>query len=732
MTKGPKSATEPFLISRLAEQARCDEIAAPWTFESLRVQLRRYQSLEQIRQIECAFEYADKAHAGQWRKTGHPYISHPLAVTGILSEMHMDHQTLMAAMLHDVIEDAAIAKAVLGTRFGQAVADLVDGVSKLATIFNNHAEAQAVNLQKMILAMAKDIRVIMVKIADRLHNMRTIGVLTSEQRKRIARETLDYYAPIAYRLGMHNINVELEDLGFNALYPLRAESIRRAVNTARGTHQRLMEEIQELVQEALDGEGITAAVKSREKHLYSIYQKMKTRQKPFKDIMDVFGFRVVVNDEDACYRALGVVHNLYKPVSQRFKDYIAVPKVNGYQSLHTTLFGMHGVPIEVQIRTKHMAEVADHGIAGHWLYKDPQEKTRGSQRTRRWVKDVVELQKHSGNPMEFIENFKSDLFPDVVYVFTPQGDIVELPKGSCPVDFAYAVHTDIGDHCVACRIDRILAPLSQQLQSGQSVEIITGKAEGPSPEWLTFTVSSKARLHIRQSLKRRQRSESITLGRKLLSRSLANVGTSINDLDFRRLRRVFKEFGVRKLDDALERIGIGEIMSYALAQRLLAVDNPDFESIPIEHDGPVAIRGGEGLVITCSRCCGPVPGDPIVGHMTPGKGFVVHTETCRNLARMRQRSPEQIIPARWTQTTTGEFLTPLRLNVDRRKGIIADLAATVASADAGVDEINVTERDTKTSSVSVVVGVNNKEHLNRLMRRLQSIPSVKTMVRGGA
>ncbi len=714
---------------RLAEQARRDDIAAPWTAGSLYQLLRDYLSPEQIDEVRRAHRYAEDAHAGQRRQTGHPYITHPLAVAAILAQMRMDHQTLMAALLHDVIEDTAVAEATIGARFGKPVAELVAGVSKLAKIFSSHAEAQAENFQKMILAMAKDIRVIMVKIADRLHNMRTIGVLSKEQRRRIARETLDYYAPIAYRLGMHNIHVELEDLGFQTLLPLRADRIRRAVEKARGNRKTLMGQVHQSIREALHGEGILAEVKSREKHLYSIYHKMKTQQKPFQEIMDVFGFRIIVEGEDACYRALGVIHNLYKPVVGRFKDYIAIPKVNGYQSLHTTLFGMNGVPIEVQIRTKHMDEVADHGIAGHWLYKEQDEKTRGSLRTRRWVKDVVELQQRSGNPLEFIEHFKSDLFPDDVYVFTPKGDILELPKGACPVDFAYAVHTDIGNRCVACRVDRILAPLSQQLQSGQSVEIITGGSSGPSPDWLDFTVSSKARSGIRQALKNRQRGEAVTLGRKLLNRSLANAGTGINDLDFRRLRRVFKEFGVRKLDDVLAGIGTGNVMPYTVAQRLLAADKPDYQAVPIEHGGPVAVRSGQGLVITCGRCCGPVPGDAIVGHMTPGKGLVVHMETCKNLFNLRRQNPEQLIPARWTRTTTSEFITSLRIEVDRRKGIIADLATAVTDAAAGVEEINVTERNARTSSVSAVVSVNNRDHLARVMRRLKAIPSVLSMAR---
>ena len=729
MTTPETSTSESYFVSRLAERARRDEIAAPCTIDSLVGQLDAYLPPKQSELVRRAHAYAAEAHDGQLRRTGHPYITHPLAVAAILAEMRMDHQTIMAALLHDVIEDTEVAKSSLGGCFGRPVAELVDGVSKLAAMFGSQEEAQAENFQKMALAMAKDIRVIMVKIADRLHNMRTIGVLTREQRRRIAQETLDYYAPIANRLGMHNIRVELEDLGFAALHPLRAEYIRKAVEQVRGRRKALLEELHQSIQAALDAEGLKASVASREKHLHSIYSKMKIRHKSFREIMDVFGFRIVVAQEDDCYRALGIVHSLYKPVAGRFKDYIAIPKVNGYQSLHTTLLGMHGVPIEVQIRTAHMAEVADHGIAGHWLYKAQEEQTQGGQRTRRWVRDLLELQQRAGDPLEFIESLKIDLFPDDVYVFTPQGDIMELPRGACAVDFAYAVHTDIGNRCIACRIDRALAPLSQQLQSGQWVEIITGRAARPSPDWLSFAVSGKARSAIRQSLKNQHRAQSTDLGRKLLNRSLANAGLSIKDLDFRRLRRVFKEFGVRKLDEVLQAIGRGDLMAYAVAQRLLAADNPDYRAVPVEHEGPVAIHEDEGLVVTYGRCCGPVPGDVIVGHLSQGKGLVVHAEACRNLADVRRRNPEQIIPARWAETKGQEFGTALRIEVNRKKGVIAELAATIAAANAGVDRINVEERDARVSAVLVEVGVADRDHLAHVMGRLRRIPNVLKMAR---
>ena len=727
----PDPNTESYFVGQLAQAAKRPEVAAPATIDSLTKKLS-YLTPDQVEAVRRAHTYALKAHKGQWRRTGHEYITHPTAVAQILAEMRMDHQTLIAALLHDVIEDSDTSKTKLGKEFGRPVAEIVDGVSKLSKIFSSRAEAQAENFQKMAMAMAKDIRVIMVKMADRLHNMRTIGVMSAQQRKRIARETLDFYAPIANRLGVHTIKTELEELAFRALHPLRADRIERAVAAARGNRKELMEEIAATITAALNRDGIDASVISREKHIYSIYRKMKTQHKSFHEIMDVFGFRIVVDRVDACYRTLGVVHNLFKPLAGRFKDYIAIPKANGYQSLHTSLFGMHGVPIEVQIRTKQMEAVAENGIAGHWLYKAGDSDFEPSQRrARQWVQDLLELQRQAGNPLEFIESLKLDLFPDEVYVFTPGGDILELPRGACPVDFAYAVHTDIGNSCVACRIDRDLAPLSQQLQSGQSVEIITSKDARVNPDWLTFAVTSRARSAIRLALKHQQRGESIALGRKLLNRALGNANMSINDLDFRRLRRVFTELGVRKLNDLLAAIGNGDLMAYVAAQKLLAADNPDYEAVLVEGGGPVAIRGGEGLVINYGRCCGPVPGDQIVGHITPGKGFVVHIETCPNINEIRRRAAREIIPARWTSTTEGEFLTTLRVNVSRRKGILAEIAAEVTAADAGVDNINVEERNAEVSTMVIGVTVKNRSHLARVMRRLRNVQAVINLSRWG-
>jgi guanosine-3',5'-bis(diphosphate) 3'-pyrophosphohydrolase len=719
---------ESYFVAQLAAEAKRPDVAAPATIDSLVANLG-YLSDDETTLVRQAHAYATQAHQGQRRRTGHAYITHPTAVAQILANMNMDHQSLMAALLHDVIEDSETSRATLGELFGTSVAEIVDGVSKLSKIFASRDEAQAENFQKMAMAMAKDIRVIMVKMADRLHNMRTIGVMSDSQRKRIARETLEFYAPIANRLGVQMIKSELEELAFRALYPLRSERIARAVTAARGNRKAMVDEIQTAVAASLNREGIVAQVIGRQKNIFSIYRKMKTQHKSFAEIMDVFGFRIIVDQPDACYRALGVVHSLYSPLTARFKDYIAIPKVNGYQSLHTTLMGPQGAPIEVQIRTKQQQAVAENGIAGHWLYRSNSDFESSQQRARQWISDLMELQSRAGNPMEFIESLKIDLFPDEVYVFTPKGKILELPRGASPVDFAYCVHTDIGNSCMSCRVDGQLAPLSQQLQSGQQVEILTAPDSKPNPAWLNFAVTSKARSAIRSELKQQQAGQSIVLGRKLLNRVLGAADTSINDLDFRRLRRVFSELGVRKLDELLENIGTGDVSAHLAAQKLLSADNPDYQAIAVEGAGPVTIAGGEGLVVSYGRCCGPLPGDHIVGHMTSGKGFVVHVETCNNLNEVRRRTPHEITPARWTSEVEDEFHTVLRINVHRRKGIMAEIAAEISSRDAGVESINIEERNAEISTINVGITVRNRDHLAKIMRRLRRISTVINVAR---
>ncbi|WP_313225049.1 bifunctional GTP diphosphokinase/guanosine-3',5'-bis pyrophosphate 3'-pyrophosphohydrolase [Stutzerimonas nitrititolerans] len=695
--------------------------------DTLADRLSTYLGPDQVNLVRRAYFYAEQAHDGQRRRSGEAYVTHPLAVANILADMHMDHQSLMAAMLHDVIEDTGIPKEALIAQFGETVAELVDGVSKLTQMnFETKAEAQAENFQKMAMAMARDIRVILVKLADRLHNMRTLEVLAGEKRRRIAKETLEIYAPIANRLGMHSMRVEFEDLGFKAMHPMRSERIRAAVRRARGNRNEIVEKIEQSLIHCLEREGLEGEVMGREKHLFSIYKKMRGKRKAFNEIMDVYAFRIVVDKADTCYRVLGAVHSLYKPLPGRFKDYIAIPKANGYQSLHTTLFGMHGVPIEIQIRTREMEEMANNGIAAHWLYKSNEgEPTKGTHaRARQWVKGVLELQQRAGNSLEFIESVKIDLFPDEVYVFTPKGSIMELPKGSTAVDFAYAVHTDVGNTCIASRVNRRLAPLSQALESGSTVEIVTAPGARPNPAWLNFVVTGKARTHIRHALKLQRRSESINLGERLLNKVLTGFETSLDAISPERIRVVLGEYNKDVIEDLLEDIGLGNRMAYVIARRLLASDG---EQAPTA-EGPLAIRGTEGLVLNYAKCCTPIPGDPIVGHLSAGKGMVVHLDTCRNIAEIRH-NPDKCIQLSWAKDVTGEFNVELRVELEHQRGLIALLAGSVNAADGNIEKIGMDERDGRISVVQLVVSVHDRVHLARVIRKLRAIKGVMRITR---
>ncbi|MEK9669486.1 MAG: RelA/SpoT family protein [Gammaproteobacteria bacterium] len=704
--------------------------AAVETIDGLCSRLTRYLEDDEIRQVRRAYLYSEQAHDGQKRRSGDPYIIHPLQVAEILSEMRMDHQSLMAAMLHDVIEDTGIAKDALQTQFGEAVAELVDGVSKLTHIsFETRAEAQAENFQKMTLAMARDIRVIIVKLADRLHNMRTIGSLNPGKRRRIAKETLDIYSPIANRLGMYELRSELHELAYRAMYPMRIERIERAVQNVAGNRKKIVSEILESLEGALNKSGIKARVEGREKAANSIYRKMRDKRKSFSDIMDVYAFRIVTDSVDDCYRTLGVVHNLYKPRPGRFKDYIAIPKANGYQSLHTTLFGMHGVPIEIQIRTSEMDAMASGGIAAHWLYKAGSDDTAAVQRTNRWVKGLLEIQQRAGNSIEFIENVKIDLFPDDTYIFTPKGKIMELPTGATAVDFAYAVHTDVGNRCVACRIDKALAPLSTILQSGQTVEIVTAKHAKPNLAWLSFVVTGKARSAIRHFLKNQHRSESVSLGQRLLSRALTNLGSSFEQVTDEQKLNLISEADFTEFDDILEDIGLGNRIAYSVARRL--TPDADVEPAKLSQSGdtrPLAIKGSEGLLTSYAKCCRPIPGDPIVGHISKGRGMVIHHETCNNVSEIRD-NPEKCVFLTWDDDLNGEFYTALKVLVEAETGIIANIASAVSEADAAIDRINREERDAKTSVIVLEVGVRDRQHLANVVRQIRRIKSVMKISR---
>ena len=702
------------------------------TIEELATDLSGYLGKEQVNHVRRAYYYAEQAHDGQFRRSGEPYVTHPLAVAGILSEMHMDHQSLMAALLHDVIEDTGITKTAIKSQFGNTVADLVDGVSKLNKItFSSRAEAQAENFQKMAMAMAKDLRVIMVKIADRLHNMRTLEVLTPEKRRRISRETLDIYAPIANRLGMNNVRIEFEELGFASLHPMRARRIAAAVKRVRGNRKEIVSKIQTSIEACLEREGLPGRTVGREKHLYSIYEKMRAKRKSFSEIMDVYAFRIIVDKVDTCYRVLGAVHSLYKPVPGRFKDYIAIPKANGYQSLHTSLFGMHGVPIEIQIRTEEMEAMANNGIAAHWLYKSSDDMpSNAHMRAREWVNGLLEMQKHAGNSLEFIEHVKIDLFPDEIYVFTPKGAIFELPAGSTAVDFAYAIHTDVGNSCVACRISRRLAPLSEPLQSGQTVEIITAPGTQPNPAWLSFVVTGKARSNIRHFLKNQKHSESVALGRRLLNKALAGFGGQIETVSQEMLDTLLVQNNLTSLDQLLEDIGLGNRMSYMVAQKLMSQSKtaPVLESTGNEQEGYLAIRGSEGLVMNYAKCCHPIPGDLIVGHISSGRGMVIHTNDCNNIIDIRD-NPEKCVSVRWDPDVEGEFSVELRVELENQRGIIATLATTITGTEANIEKISTLERDARFSIVNLSLNVHNRVHLARVLKRVRLIPSVSRVTR---
>jgi len=706
------------------------DVRATDTIDSLAGNLADYLAPNQVNSVRRAYYFAEQAHDGQFRRTGDPYVTHPLAVANILCDMHMDHQSLMAALLHDVIEDTGLTKTAIKNQFGTTVADLVDGVSKLNKInFSSRAEAQAENFQKMAMAMAKDLRVILVKIADRLHNMRTLGVLTPEKRRRIARETLDIYAPIATRLGMNNVRIEFEELGFHALYPMRADRIDAAVRSIRGNRKEIVSQIQTSLEACLEREGLPGRTIGREKHLYSIYQKMLTQRKSFSEIMDVYAFRIIVDRVDTCYRVLGAVHNLYKPVPGRFKDYIAIPKTNGYQSLHTTLFGMHGVPIEIQIRTEEMEAMANNGIAAHWLYKSGDETPSNAHiRAREWVNGLLELQKSAGNSLEFIENVKIDLFPDEIYLFTPKGSIFELPTGSTAVDFAYAIHTDVGNSCVACRINRRLAPLSEPLQSGQTVEIITAPGGQPNPAWLSFVITGKARSNIRHYLKNQRHSESVSLGRRLLNKALASFNTQLDKVSHTDIELALKQTGQASLENLLAEIGLGNRMAYMVAQRLVPHNKTQEEVEKSESQHSLAIRGSEGLVMNYARCCHPIPGDPIIGHVSSGRGMVIHTDDCNNITDIRD-NPEKCVTVSWDPNVEGEFSVELRVELENQRGIIATLATAITGAEANIEKISTLERDARLSIVNLLIGVRNRRHLAQVMRRIRLINAVASVSR---
>ena len=702
--------------------------------------LETYLPPEQISEVYRAYLFGAEAHAGQERQTGEPYIFHPIAVARILAEMRMDAKCLMAAILHDVIEDTPTAKEQLARIFGDEIAELVDGVSKLTQIdFKSRAEAQAANFQRLMLAMTRDIRVIMIKLADRLHNMRTLGVMAPKKRRRISRETLEIYAPIANRLGINSLRVELEDLGFRHHWPWRHSVLERAVRRAHQNQHEMVANVETAIRGRLQQQGIDGEVYGRTKHLYSIYRKMEAKAKSFRDLVDVYAFRVVVGDVDTCYRVLGQVHNLYKPMPGRFKDYIAIPKSNGYQALHTVLVGPQGVPLEIQVRTGDMDRIAEAGIAAHWLYKTGLEG--GAQSLAQdWLQNLLEMQRDSGDSQEFLEHVKIDLFPHEVYVFTPKGSILVLPKGATVVDFAYAIHSDVGNTCVAARIDRRLAPLRTPLKSGQTVEIITAPAAKPNAAWLNFVVTGKARATIRGYLKNLQHREAEALGRRMLNAELAAFGRELEQIGEERIAQYAAQNGTGDAARLFAEIGLGNRLPVLIARRLAGPPEPiaapevtagaepgESQSL-IGSPRRLAILGTEGMVVNFARCCRPIPGDPIAGLFSPGKGIVVHRSECRNLGDFQSKR-DKWLEVEWSQDPKAEFTTEIRVEVGNRLGALATIAAAIAEQGSNIENVQSRDKDGMTTTLDFLVNVKGRDHLALIMRRLRQIPLVLRITR---
>ncbi len=688
--------------------------------------LESYLETDQVKKIYDAYLFSANAHDGQTRLTGEPYIYHPISVAKVLTEIHMDAQTIQAAILHDVIEDTETAKEQIKNEFGDEVAELVDGVSKLTHLeFESKLEAQAENFRKMMLAMVKDVRVIIIKLADRLHNMRTLDVMKLEKRKRIARETLDIYAPIALRLGMHGLRVELEELSFRTLWPNRYEVLKDVIRRTNINRDSLLQEVEKNISERLEQANIVSRIKGREKNIYSIYRKMKDKGLQFSEVNDVFAFRIIVENVDTCYRVIGVVHNLYKPVPGKFKDYIAIPKKNAYQSLHTILFGPKGMPIEVQVRSEEMDQVAQSGIAAHWMYKNAgDDYTAPHTRTRKWLNTVSEMQYRSGSSLEFLESVKVDLYRDEIYVFTPAGDIMELPINSTAIDFAYAVHTDIGNQCVAAKINRRLESLSTVLQNGQTVEIITSPSGRPNPAWLNFIVTAKARSNIRSYLKNLQINEAIELGKRLLNKALRAYDKSWQDISSREQANLLKDLQLESEEQLFREIGLGNRMAPFVAKHIESLRGSWIKlRRRSESKHPLAIRGTEGMVVSFGKCCHPIPGDAIIGIMTAGKGLVVHHIKCENTKR-KTTSRDKWIHVYWADDIANEFTAEISIQTANEPGVLAVVAATISDAGSNIENIVFDEKLGSTTMITVILTVKDRIHLARIMRTIRNIPQI--------
>ena len=698
--------------------------------ERFRAKLSSYLKPEEVVRVESAYIFSADAHRGQLRSSGDPYVSHPLAVAGTLADWHLDAQALIAALLHDVMEDTAITKEEIAEKFGKSAAEMVDGVSKIGRLeHQSYEDAQAENYRKMLLAMARDVRVILIKLADRLHNMRTLGAVPAAKRRRIARETLDIYAPIGNRLGLNLLYRELQELSFRHLFPLRYRVLAKAVKGARGNRREVVGKITETLRRRLPEVGIDAEVMGREKHLYGIYRKMREKHLSFSQVLDIYGFRVIVKDVPTCYLALGTLHALYKPVPGKFKDYIAIPKANGYQSLHTTLIGPYGTPVEVQIRTAEMNHVAESGVASHWLYKDDSALSELQQKTHKWLQSLLDLQSTAGDSAEFLEHVKVDLFPGEIYVFTPKGKILGLSRGATPIDFAYAVHTDIGNHCVACRINFEPMPLRTELRNGDRIEIVTDSDADPNPAWLTFAKSGKARAEIRHFLKSQQREESASLGEHLLAQALASMGLDLTAVGPAVWSRFVRDCGAQSKNEVLSDIGLGKRLATIVARRLsLARESEGGAPVDYRPKGAIVIHGSEGVAVQLAKCCRPIPGDPIVGIIRKGSGLIVHSHDCRAIGKA-QHDKDRWIDVEWAETTEGLFEVGIRVVTENRRGVLAKVAAEIASGGSNIQNVGMDDDRGVYTTLTFSIDVANRVHLARILRGLRRIPEVVRITR---
>ncbi|MBP6018009.1 MAG: bifunctional (p)ppGpp synthetase/guanosine-3',5'-bis(diphosphate) 3'-pyrophosphohydrolase [Burkholderiaceae bacterium] len=733
----------PRLGRRKSNQASLPAPAAdssPNTIASLAPLIKiisAYLDTKDVERVKEAYRFADRAHLGQFRASGEPYISHPIAVTEICAGWKLDADALMAALLHDVIEDQDVTKQELAEKFSVDVSEIVDGVSKLERLeFATKADQQAESFRKMLLAMSRDVRVILIKLADRLHNMRTLGAVSPEKRRRIARETLDIYTPIAHRLGLNALFRELQDLCFQAVYPNRYQVLHKAMLGARGNRREVLSKIFDAVRVALPAAGIEAEVTGREKSLFSIYTKMTEQKKSFSDVLDIYGFRVVVHTLPECYLALGTLHQLYRPVPGKFKDYIAIPKINGYQSLHTTLVGPYGTPVEFQFRTRDMDHVAEEGVASHWLYKDEHVTLNDLQkRTHQWLQSLLDIQSQTGDPGEFLEHVKVDLFPDAVYVFTPQGKILSLPRGATPIDFAYAIHTDVGNQAVASRINGEFAPLRTELKSGDAVDIVTSPASRPSAQWLNYVRTGRARSEIRHYLRTVKYEESVAFGQRLLHQAFDQLRLPHPASDSPEWDKLAKSTGAASRDEILADIGLGKRLAAVVARRfspensLLATTAAEVDEMTSASSAPIVIHGNEGQAVQLAPCCGPLPGDAIIGGIRLGHGLVVHMEECAVAQRQRTREPERWIPVIWDTTTARHLATRLDVTVLNERGVLGRLAAEISQADSNIMHVTMQDDAASTGIVHLTVQVDNRKHLAQVIRAMRHVPQVQKIVR---